>query len=116
MRVRSGDNVKVISGPDKGKVAKIVTIDRENGKVVVEGVNTVTKHVRPNKRNPQGGRLKIDKAIDMSNIMLVCPTCKQATRVGVRFLPDGTKERVCKKCSASIGVIGPNKANADKNA
>ncbi|MDO4551273.1 MAG: 50S ribosomal protein L24 [Planctomycetia bacterium] len=109
MRIRKGDKVRVISGLKKGKTTKVVSVDHEAGKVLVEGVNTVKKHVRPNKRNPQGGILEIDMPIDISNVQLVCESCNQPTRVGARILPDGSKERFCKKCNASIGQISPPK-------
>ena len=115
MRIRTGDKVKVISGPDKGRVSKIMMIDHKDGKVTVQGVNTVTKHVRPNKRNPQGGRLEMDMPVDMSNVQVVCAGCNQATRVGARVLTDGSKERFCKKCGASLGqIMPPKKAKALK--
>ncbi|MDO4570539.1 MAG: 50S ribosomal protein L24 [Planctomycetia bacterium] len=109
MRIRKGDKVKVISGPDKGTVARISAIDRESGKVTVEGVNTVTKHIRPNKRNPQGGRLEVDKPISQSNVMFVCEACGEATKLGARILDDGAKERFCRKCGAGNGQIAPPK-------
>lgn len=114
MRIRKDDKVQVISGADKGKVAKIIDIDREAGTVTVEGVNVVTKHVRPNKRNPQGGRLEIEKPISSSNVMFVCAVCGQPTRLGARYLEDGTKERYCMKCKAGNGVIAPAKKSRAK--
>ncbi|MBE6427331.1 MAG: 50S ribosomal protein L24 [Planctomycetaceae bacterium] len=105
MRIRKGDKVKVISGRSKGVESRVASIDREAGKVVVEGVNTVTKHIRPNKQNPQGGRLEIDKPISMSNVMVVCEACGKASRMGARVTADGTKERYCKKCGAGNGQI-----------
>ena len=115
MRIRKGDNVEVISGPSKGKQSKVTDIDREAGTVTVAGVNTVTKHVRPNRRNPQGGRLELDKPISQSNVMFVCQACGKRTKLGARVLSDGSKERFCKKCGAGNGIISPaKKASTEK--
>ncbi len=109
MRIRKGDKVQVISGLAKGTQARVTSVDRENGKVVVEGVNTVTKHVRPNKANAQGGRIEIDKPISQSNVQVVCESCGKPARMGVRVTEDGTKERYCKKCGAGNGQISKAK-------
>lgn len=109
MRIRKGDKVQVISGFSKGTVSRVVSVDREAGKVVVEGVNTVTKHVRPSQKNPQGGRLEIDKPIDQSNVQVVCEACGKPARMGARITADGTKERYCKKCGAGNGQISKAK-------
>lgn len=115
MRIRKGDKIKVISGKNKGKTSKVVDIDHNAGKAIVQGVNTVKKHVRPNKRNPQGGVLEVDMPVDVSNLQVVCDGCGKPTRVGARFLTDGSKERFCKKCNASMGQIAPpKKARAQK--
>lgn len=117
MRIRKGDKVKVISGAtstDK-KIRTVVSVDHELGKAIVQGVNTVKKHVRPNKRNPQGGVLEIDMPVDVSNLQVICDACSKPTRVGARFMTDGSKERYCKKCGASMGQISPpKKARAAK--
>lgn len=79
-----------------GRVKKVVK-ELEKVKVIVEGVNVRVKHQRPNKEFPQGGRIEKEMPVDLSNVMLVCPTCKQPTRVGFKILDDGTKVRVCKR-------------------
>ena len=107
MHIRAGDTVKVICGDDKGVTGKVLTIDREAGKLVVEGVNRVYKHVRRSQRNPQGGRLSKEMPVKISNVLLVCPSCNQAARTGSRVAADGTKERVCRKCGKAIGALGP---------
>ncbi len=107
MIFRVNDIVEVITGRDSGERGKILKIDRENGRVVVEGLNKVYKHVKKSQRNPQGGRLSKEDFIDASNVMLVCPQTGKPTRVGVRFLADGSKERFSKKSGASLGVISP---------
>ena len=85
-------------------------MDRSAGKMVVEGINLVYKHVRKSQRNPQGGRLSKEMPIQFSNAMLVCEKCNQRTRVGVRFEKDGSKIRFCKKCGTTIGQVAPPKA------
>lgn len=109
MRIRTNDTVEIVAGDDLGTRGKVMSVDRAAGKVVVEGVNRVYKHVRRSQKNPQGGRLSKEMAIPASNALLVCERCNAATRIGVRFLEDGTKERYCKKCGAGNGPMGPAK-------
>jgi large subunit ribosomal protein L24 len=106
MLIRKGDMVRVIAGDDAGATARVLRVNREKGKLVVEGVNKVYKHMKPNRRNPQGGRLSKEMPIDVSNVMLIDPSTSRPTRVGVRILADGTKERFAKKSGASLGRIG----------
>ena len=115
MHVRVDDTVVVIAGADGGTRSKVLRVDRAAGKVVVEGVNRVYKHVRRSQRNPQGGRLSMEMPIDISNVKLVCTACNQPTRSGARFLDDGSKERYCKKCGAGISQIAAPKARYAKN-
>jgi large subunit ribosomal protein L24 len=110
MWIKANDTVKIIQGEDRGTQSKVLRVDRANGKVVVEHVNRVYKHVRKSQRNPQGGRLSKEMPIPQSNVALVCQACGAATRVGARVLPDGSKERYCKKCGAGNGLISPAKA------
>ena len=115
MHIRSSDTVEVISGEDRGTRAKVLKIDRAGGKIVVEGVNRVYKHLARSQKNPQGGRLSKEMAISLSNVLLVCPSCGKAARTGARFRKDGAKERYCKKCNAEIGLLAPaHKSHAEK--
>ncbi len=107
MHIRVGDTVEVITGNDRGQRGKVLKIDREAGKLVVEGVNRVYKHMRRSQRNPQGGRLSKEMPIQVSNVRLVCPSCNAAARTGVRATTDGGKERHCKKCKQSAGPLAP---------
>ena len=102
MNVRKDDTVKVIAGKDKGKEGKVLRALPKKGRVVVEKVNVVKKAMRPTQANPQGGISSMEAPINVSNVMLVCPSCKAATRVGHRFKDDGKKVRVCKKCGKDI--------------
>jgi large subunit ribosomal protein L24 len=114
MWIKANDTVKVISGEDRGTRGKVLRIDRDAGKLVVEGVNRVYKHVRRSQRNPQGGRLSMEMPISISNVQLICGACGAAARVGVRYLADGSKERYCKKCGAGNGIVSPAKARYAK--
>ena len=75
------------------------------GKVVVEGVNRAYKHLKPSRQNPQGGRLSKEMPIDVSNVLLYCSTCRRGVRIGRRYTDTGAKERYCKSCSNSLGVL-----------
>ena len=110
MHIRVNDTVKVIAGPDRDVEGKVLSVDHNAGKLIVEGVNRVYKHVRRSQRNPQGGRLSKEMPIQVSNVLLVCPACGAATRTGARYTEDGSKERYCKKCGKSDGVIAPPRA------
>ena len=107
MLIRTGDTVEVATGDDRGTRGKVLSVDRTAGKVLVEHVNRVYKHVRRSQKNPQGGRLSKEMPVQMSNVLLVCDSCGAATKLGARFLADGTKERYCKKCGAGNGQIAP---------
>jgi len=103
MYIRKGDVVQVISGDDKGKIASVLRVDRIAGKVVVEGVNRVYKHVKPSQRNPKGGRLQLEMPIHASKVMLVNPDLNKGVRIGVKINAAGDKVRVCKKTGREIG-------------
>lgn len=101
LNIRTGDKVRVIAGKDKGKEAKVLATQPHNERVIVERVNMMKKHTRATQRNPKGGILEIEAPMHVSNVMLVCPSCSQPTRVG-RKRVDGNRIRVCKKCSNDI--------------
>lgn len=102
MRIKKNDRVRVISGKDKGKEGKILRRIPVKDMVVVEGVNMVSRHTKPSQKNPQAGIHKQEAPIYASKVMLVCPQCGAATRVGSSFLESGKKVRVCRKCSEII--------------
>ncbi|EMI17519.1 50S ribosomal protein L24 [Rhodopirellula maiorica SM1] len=110
MFFRVDDEVQVTAGADKGHKGKILKIDRKENKVVVEGAGRVWKHVRRSQKNPQGGRLNKEMPISASNVMLIDPTTGAPTRVGVRYLADGSKERYAKKSGAALGKVAPARA------
>ena len=101
MKIKTGDNVIVLSGKDKGKTGKVLRADPKGQKVIVEGVNVATKHQRPRKQGDEGGIIKIETPIYASKLQVVCPKCGKATRVGHK-IENGTKSRVCKKCGANL--------------
>lgn len=107
MLLRVEDEVLVIAGGDKGHRGKVLTVDRTKNKVVVEGAGLVRKHVKRSQKNPQGGRLSKEMPIHASNVMIIDPSTDGPTRIGVRYLDDGSKERFAKKSGASLGRIAP---------
>ena len=101
LNVKKGDTVRIITGKDRGKEGKIRRAIPETERVVVEKLNMMKKAMRPTQQNPQGGISSIEAPIHVSNVMLVCPNCKETTRVAHR-IDDGKKVRVCKKCGKDI--------------
>jgi large subunit ribosomal protein L24 len=102
IHVKTGDNVLIISGKDKGKKGKVLEVSPTEGKVIIEGRNMATKHVKPTKQGQQGGIVKAEGALYACKVMLVCPKCGEATRVAHKLLEDGTKLRVCKHCGGNL--------------
>jgi large subunit ribosomal protein L24 len=107
MHIKKDDLVMVIAGDDKGVRGKVLRVDHDAGKLVVEGVNRVYKHVRRSQKNPQGGRLSKEMPIPISNAQLVCSKCNRGVKTGARYLADGSKARFCRKCGSELGTIAP---------
>jgi large subunit ribosomal protein L24 len=101
LKIKSGDTVKVISGGSRGKQGAVISVDRSKDRVVVEGVNIVTKHVKPNASNPQGGVIKVEAGIHISNVMFV-DAAGNSTRVGRRRNDDGKLTRYSKKSNEDL--------------
>jgi large subunit ribosomal protein L24 len=101
LHVRTGDDVVVITGKDKGKKGRILSAYPKTGRVLVEGVNMVKKHTRPNPSNPQGGIVTQEAAIDASNVMIVDPKSGEPTRIGHKIV-DGKKVRIAKKSGETL--------------
>ena len=99
IHVKTGDMVKVISGKEKGNTGKVVEVSRKEGKIIIEGVNISTKHLKPKTQGTAGSLIKVESPMYSCKVMLVCPKCNNATRVGHEKADDGTKKRRCKKCS-----------------
>ena len=114
MFIKANDTVEILTGEDRGVRGKVLVVRRDEGRVIVEGVNKAYKHVRRSQKNPQGGRLSKELPVQMSNVSLVCNKCGRGVRVGSRFLDDGSKERFCKKCGTGLGEVSPPKASRAK--
>lgn len=99
LHVKTGDTVYVISGKDKGKTGKIIKSFPKKGKIVVEAINIVKKHMKPDQKNPQGGVVSRPAPIYSSKVMLYCEACSKPTRISKKVLGDGKKVRVCKHCN-----------------
>jgi len=105
MHLKKGDNVLVIAGKEKGKKGRVLLVSPTNNRAIVEALNMATHHERPSRRGPQGGLVQKEAPIHASNLMVVCPKCGKPVRVGRVYLEDGSKVRVCKKCSEIIDQV-----------
>ena len=116
LNIKKGDNVVVIAGKDKGKTGKVLEIASE-GRVIVDGVNIVTKHQKPRSAKDKGGIIKKPAPVDMSNLMVVCASCGKATRVARKNI-EGVNTRICKKCGAGLdkAFVKAVKKDAKKSA
>jgi len=101
LSIRKGDRVRVIAGKDKGREGTVLRSQPEKERIVVQNVHMIKKHARPTQRNPQGGIVEMEGTIHVSSVMLLCPNCGAATRVG-RRRQDGARVRTCKKCGKDI--------------
>ena len=102
MKIKKDDKVIVIIGKDKGTTGKVLSADPKANKVIVEGVNVATKHQKPRKQGEEGGIIKMETPIYSCKVMRICPKCNKPTKPAFRFLDDGSKARVCKKCGEII--------------
>ena len=98
LHVKKGDVVQIITGKDAGKRGKILSVDTDKGRVVVEGANMVKKHMKPTQTSPQGGIMNKEGSVASSNVLLYCSKCRGPVRHGKQILSDGSKVRVCRKC------------------
>jgi large subunit ribosomal protein L24 len=106
--IKSGDTVMVTTGADKGKTGRVLRVLTSKDRVVIEGINRVWKHVRPNQRNPQGGRIQKDAPIHLSNVMPLDPTTNKGTRVKFE-MKDGVKHRIAIGSGTDLGKTGQKK-------
>ncbi|MEX1129544.1 MAG: 50S ribosomal protein L24 [Vicinamibacterales bacterium] len=101
--IRKNDNVIVTTGKDRGKRGRVVRLDPDKNRVLVEGVNFVKRHTKPNpQKNVKGGVLEREAPLHASNVQIVCPECGKPTRIGKKILDDGRKVRVCRKCDGVL--------------
>jgi large subunit ribosomal protein L24 len=102
MKIRKDDTVEVLSGKDKGKKGKVHSVDPQKGRVVVAGVHMIKRHTKPGRVRTQAGIIEREGPIALSNVMLICTKCSKTTRVGYKFIENGDKVRVCRKCGEII--------------
>lgn len=102
LHIKTGDTVEVISGKSKGKRGKVVQVAPQEKKAIVEGVNIVSKHVKPRSADQPGGIVKTESALYTCKLMLVCPKCGKTTRIARRVTEDGKKVRYCKHCNENF--------------
>ena len=102
VHVKRDDNVVILTGRDRGKQGKVLEVSPSEQKVIVEGCNIISKHVKPRRMGETGGIVKAESPIYACKVQLVCPKCKKPTRVGHKVNEGGKKERLCKKCGANF--------------
>ena len=102
VHVKTGDTVVVLSGSEKGKKGKVMAVSPKEGKVIIEKVNLVSKHVKPRRMGETGGIVEAEGAMYASKVQIVCPRCGKPTRIAHKILEDGSKERICKKCGEAL--------------
>jgi large subunit ribosomal protein L24 len=105
VHVKKGDNVIVLNGKDRGKKGKVLSVMPSKHMVLVEGINMVTKHVKPRNQYQQGGIIHKEAPVNADKVMLVCGKCGKPTKVKKEFLDNGSKARVCKKCGEVIDIV-----------
>jgi len=102
-RFKKNDEVYVLRGKDRGKTGRVLIVLPQKERIVVEGVQMIKRHTRPNpQKNVKGGIVEKEASIHISNVALVCKSCKEHTRIGMKVLDDGRRERTCKKCGNAI--------------
>ena len=99
-KLRRDDTVKVVSGKDRGKTGKVLKINTDSGRVIVQGLNMVRKAVKPRRQNDKGGIIDVEAALDFSNVMIVCKRCGP-TRIGF-VIEESEKRRICRKCGEAL--------------
>lgn len=102
LHVKKDDMVKIIAGKEKGKTGKVLRVFPAKGRVVVENLNIIKRHTRPTQIKPDGGIIEKEAALSIANVMLICGSCNEPARTGIRTLDDGSKARYCKKCNEIV--------------
>jgi large subunit ribosomal protein L24 len=100
--IKKDDKVKVIAGKDKGKIGKVLKVDRKKDRILIENINIVKRHTRPTAKNRQGGIVESEATVPWSIVMLMCSKCLSPVRIQMRRLDDGKKVRSCRKCNEII--------------
>lgn len=101
MRIKKNDNVIMLSGKDRGKSGKVLKLFPREAKVIVEGLNVLTRHQRPRRQGEKGQKVQVPRRVALAKVMLLCPKCSKRTRVEYR-IEGAKKERICKKCERTI--------------
>ena len=101
-KLKKDDKVKIITGKDKGKIGKVLKVDRKKERVLIENVNIIKRHQKPSAQNRQGGIVETEAPLNWSNVMLMCNKCVKPVRIKMQQLDDGKKVRVCRKCNEQI--------------
>ena len=101
MRIKKGDTVQIIKGKDRGKIGKVMRVDLERARAVVEGLNLVKKHVRPRRQGEKGQLVEVPRPLHVSNVLLRCASCSKGVRVGMRGA-GASRTRYCKSCDTTI--------------
>jgi large subunit ribosomal protein L24 len=109
LHIKKGDMVQIIAGDDKGATGRVLRVIPDKNKVVVQGHNIAKKHVRPSRKNPQGGRINVERPIHISNVLPVSPKSSKGSRVRYKFSEDGSKKRVTAADGTEIGVVKKTK-------
>jgi large subunit ribosomal protein L24 len=102
LSIKKNDTVVVIAGREKGKRGRVLSVYCQKDRLLIEKINIIKKHMKPTRKQAQGGIIEKEASIHMSNVMLICPKCNKPTRIGNSVLQDGRKLRVCKKCGEVI--------------
>ena len=104
MKIKRNDKVVIIKGKDRGKTGKVLHVLKDDERVIVENVNLTKKATRPNRKNPKGGLVEFPAPINIANVQIICSHCGKKTRIGYRVAKDKQtkKERICRKCQATI--------------
>lgn len=102
LNIKKNDTVLVITGKEKGKKGRIISVDSTRSKILIERINLIKRHTRPSKKYAQGGIIEKEAPLHISNVMMICSKCGKPTRIGNAVLSDGKKARVCKKCKEVI--------------
>jgi large subunit ribosomal protein L24 len=101
--IKKGDQVRVMTGRDRGKTGRVLAVNPAKRTIMVEHAGMIKRHTRANpSKNVKGGIVEKEGSMSISNVLLLCPSCNKGTRLGHKFLPDGTKERVCRRCGNSL--------------
>ncbi|KPK31480.1 MAG: 50S ribosomal protein L24 [Nitrospira bacterium SG8_35_1] len=100
--LKKNDTIVVVSGNEKGKRGRVLSVQRGNNRIVVEKLNMIKRHMKPSKKYQQGGIIEKEGSIHLSNVMLVCTKCDKSTRIGQKILENGKKVRECRKCGEVI--------------